>query len=344
MSRIVFEEIDNDELLAKYLKQVLSRHTTANCLFHYAKFSTLQRIYENNTLRLNKPEMMNDKAEADSIKKNKLENRLFYTCFTLTSESAEMWKMYTATNDGCIIGINFELAKKMLNYPVYSSIEYNDETMKITGELGFSAVAYFTEKEDSNSRLKCMSVNNKGYSTSYESAVLAGMIKSDFWRFEKEARLILRTNQDYDNNYVELKLEKEFWNDVSVVISPFTTIKKERMIKEWCDEKRIKCCPSKFARKVNFERSLLEKEDTHDWIVKRFDSLFGKTKAGTKKISYGEIVAKIVSYKLDKWYSTNTSISEYEEWLQDEMCSILKNLDENKVRQFVRDVVDYLKV
>ncbi len=341
MSRISFSNIQDEETLAKYLKQVLSRPTTDHCLYHYTKFSTFQKIRESNVLRLNRPNLMNDKAEADSIKDNGLDRRMFYTCFSLVPESAEMWKMYTNVNDGCMIKINFELAKKMLGYLVYWDVQ--GKKYSAQGELSFNSIAYFTEAEDGKKHqyLDCMRSHNNGYSCSLYSEKLAGMIKSNFWRFENEARLVLRTDKDYDD-FLELCLDEDFWKECEVVISPFTTNKRIKEIECWCKGRSIKCATSKFTGKLNFENEIIKTKEIREFGVEEFEELFGKEVAGTKSITYSELVLSIVVNKLKDWYSRNSSITEYEEWLQDEMCAILKDFDKDKVRKFVSAIVSYV--
>lgn len=250
MSNKSFADIEYDYQLAEYSERVLSRTTKNRCLYHYTKFTTFQNIVSSNELRLFKPMDMNDKAEQESIKG--LSGIIFYSCFSLVPESAEMWKMYSENDNGCILEINFESAKKMRNFPVLkaSSEEPLDKSLY---DLEFNSVAYWSRSNITGTRyLKCMKGVNTKYKGSYESPVVAGMIKSEFWRFENEARLILRTKQEYKDDYFRLKLEHDFLNNCRIIISPFSSKATEEKIKDYCSDKHIPCRESDYSGTINY--------------------------------------------------------------------------------------------
>ena len=216
-----FSDIKDDNSLALYLKKVLSRATSLGHLYHYTTFDTIKKIYLSNTLRLHKASGMNDIAEDKSIDRNGLSNHLFYSCFSLVDENAEMWNMYSNRDDGCILGINFETARKMVDCSLQLPEQDKSQTtekMKIDDKPFFSSIVYYFKKEDrKNNSLECMTVYNPGYSESYEGFELVGLVKSSFWRFEKEARLIVQTEREYSDKYLELKLPDDFWSGCKII-------------------------------------------------------------------------------------------------------------------------------
>lgn len=349
MSRLIFSEIKNDTDLASYLTLVLSRATKTSCLYHYTTFSTLKKIIEGQILLLNKPSRMNDKAEADAIKLNGLKDKLFYSCFTMSNESAELWNMYTEVNDGCLIEIPFDLAKEMKNYTV---LRFTDELKKLCVQTGtpiqekisFNSVAYYSTNPKNNyPSLSCMSVFNKGYSQFYQSKKLAGMIKSDFWRFEHEARMIVRLQDIWEGNFLGLSLDTQFWDKCKVVISPFSTSQKEIEIADYCKKNSINCRRSSFSGQISFEGRLFDSENTRKYISQSFNKTFGNIEAGTRKLSYGDLMTTVIIQELKKWRSTYSSIVEYKESLFDEVASMLKDFDRKQIEQWISSIINYLQ-
>ena len=227
MNKRSFSEIQNDEQLAEYLKGVLARPPREEkVLRHYTSFSSLQKIFESHVLLLNRPSRMNDKAEASIIAKKELTNKLFYCCFTLESEKAELWDMYTEIDNGCILEISWDLAKEMLDYDV---LEFKDG-LKKTGtktaeKPSFSSIVYYSVKDSNPPKLACRSVSNDGYQNFYETSQIAGMAKSDFWSCENEVRLILNSDKEWPKDTIlGLSLKQNFWKKCRVVISPLSTM------------------------------------------------------------------------------------------------------------------------
>ena len=155
-------EIQNEEHLAEYLKEILSKVSLNDMYFyHCTSFSSLKSIIESNVFLLSRSSRMNDRAESDIIRENDLGNRLFYACFTLAPESAGLWNMYTEINNGCMLKLRGDYAVKLQNYPVY---RFDDELKKIKKETGtdinqkasFYKVAYYGEPKEGKTSISDM--------------------------------------------------------------------------------------------------------------------------------------------------------------------------------------------
>lgn len=254
-----------------------------NKLFHYTSIQTLALILKSRKLRFNRLDSVDDKSESEFVPKPSMATHLFVSCWTLDSkESIPFWKMYAGTN-GVRLGIyqnplsagkcySTVEASKYFNYPIINSMGISDKD-KMTIHDGIRDFRYYPLDNDIKfyeviydellsvqiCKSKCMD------SKAIDMQVLA-TLKSDYWAFQREYRMVIQLNPDLQTNdinpnernyydsltdeqkymiyfsdkmrdircelpYLDIHLSDDFFNDLEITLGPEANESEEIIVK-----------------------------------------------------------------------------------------------------------------
>lgn len=239
-------------------------------LYHYTSLETLKLILENKTIRFRNLSLMDDLEEGDTVDLEDFKKFVFISSWTDDpSESNEFWQ-YTGGDNGVRIRIkknpfkveSFSFSNKefgeLNNRPIESSPALKNYFVKslelvfLPGQPELFEVTY-TGNED---LLKPEVIQRlpDGHFNIYTKSI--GIFKSKEWATQKEWRYRLRAfpreaMSDYRNrkfqdreeffrelnnsdslDHVDLPLRDDAFEDLEILISPFTDDDGEKEIKE----------------------------------------------------------------------------------------------------------------
>ena len=225
---IIKKDVSNANELVAYIEK--SRASTAR-IYHYTTFESLLTIIKNKSLRLTRLDFLNDKAEKNLICGFETDQNYIMSFCNNEKEYVSMWAMYGKLS-GIKVRMDFPLKNmksvSMDNYFFDSDLNYNipinnsKDTAFIDRSIQVSDVFYL----EKNSNLIKHNTNpfpNLVYNEQLKKQ-LSGFLKYDAWEFEKELRLKVTLNDNYQKNspqYIYLMLPDDFFNDLAVTYNPW---------------------------------------------------------------------------------------------------------------------------
>jgi len=215
---------------------------------HYTTIDTLALILKTRKLRFKRLDLVDDKDETFSIVKKNLCTQYFVSCWTLDSrENIPLWKMYSGidgiriTTDKIPISMNNHISKvnpnKYFESPLLSKenkiFDGNKDFLFFPLEDRFSF--YLLEYEDDLEKFKNRKVLCA--SNSYINIKDLAGLKSNYWAFQKEARMIIQVkpcepqkdiyeyfekqqNIDCKLSFIDLDIKDDFIDNIEIVLGP----------------------------------------------------------------------------------------------------------------------------
>lgn len=238
-----FSKYDDPADVSRFLiKSIKRRNKAANRMFiyHYGNIQNIVRIIENHEIWLGNPMRMNDLLEKQMFVNAKIDGRFFFTSFSKAKENIAMYRMYSGKNNdlssGAMIQINYAYADRMIaeSDSEFEIIKYDDtgrgiKNGSVTASLYWSSVCY---KNPTSNFIRVNTVHNNKLDDPLNSPVLCGQIKIDGWEYEKEVRIIAKTDIRLDDSEkLCLKLPPFTQSDVCVVLCPgFDKLKNDKYL------------------------------------------------------------------------------------------------------------------
>ena len=215
-------------------------------LYHYTTLESLLCIIKNQTFRLTRIDLMNDKAEK-ILGFRKDGTASYVMSFTRDKEYVSMWAIYGKPS-GIKIRLDFDrrLFQKAINNNFYTDSEKLHKLVLVSSlykstfskhEWLISDIVYL-DKDKNQFRH-----NEDGFANivadQYSIEDLAGFVKYDAWEFERETRLRVRTGYGYDNasidqylTHIYAGLNDELIKTFHVTFNPWLTDEMKSMIQE----------------------------------------------------------------------------------------------------------------
>ena len=231
-------------------------------VWHYTTIEALEKIVANQSFRLSRLDLVNDKYENERLD-DILKNQLYVLCFTHDCEESQMfWEDYAQKEKGVLLKFenkyfteNIEIygdeqCKNRLSKYIKSNTEhktnntYNDWTIRNIDYLDiyYDDNEYIKEDQELKEFFKDATMLN-GENFKYKTA--CGVLKSKSWEQEKETRYRVKvqykgTSLDIKNreyikpkfNYLYMHINDEIFRTMKVVLNPWSDDDFQRKVKE----------------------------------------------------------------------------------------------------------------
>ena len=236
-------DVRSSEDLQIYLQEQAEKTTR---LFHYTTLESLLCIIKNQTFRLTRMDLMNDKAE--KILGGRKDGTASYVMsFTRDKEYVSMWAIYGRPS-GIKIRLDFDrlLFQKTINKNFYSDSEKLHKLAPVSSlyksvfskhDWLISDIVYLDKDKKQFRHNEDRFINIIADQYSIED--LAGFVKYDAWEFERETRLRVRIGSGYENfaidqylKYIYVGLNKELIKTFRVTFNPWLTDEMKSMIRD----------------------------------------------------------------------------------------------------------------
>lgn len=240
-----FSKYDNPKDVSRFLiKSINRRNKAANKMFiyHYSDIDSIVSMVKKREIWLGNPMGMNDLLEKQMLVNANINGRIFFTSFSKAKENIAMYRMYPGKkNDlssGAMLQITYAYADRMITesgseFTIIKSVDKDNwiENGSASGLLYWSSVCY---KNPTSNFIRVNTVNNNKLDDPLNSPVLCGQIKINGWEYEKEVRIIAKTDVKLDDSEkLCLKLPSFTHSDISVVLCPgFDKLKNDKLLSQ----------------------------------------------------------------------------------------------------------------
>ena len=236
-------DVKTSEDLQIYLQEQAEKSTR---LYHYTTLESLLCIIKNQTFRLTRMDLMNDKAEKNLGVRND-GTASYVMSFTRDKEYVSMWAIYGKPS-GIKIRLDFDrlIFQKTINDNFYSDptrlkklqlVSSLYKSMFSKHDWLISDIVYldkdknkFRHNEDSFPSIKADKLIISD---------LAGFVKYDAWEFERETRLRVRVGSGIYNTAIDQYLthiyagiNNELIKTFRVTFNPWLTVEMKSMVRE----------------------------------------------------------------------------------------------------------------
>lgn len=247
---------------------------------HYTKLTNMKSIFEKGFFRLNRIDKVNDLAEKSFIKYKEIYKTVYIGCFTHNeNESIPQWYMYTPKDEG--VYINYELKNQtgdnlfqLIDKTRDIIVKYQDNktqdkynTSSIAHNLSnkknldcfiyltLSDVAYLSDDEIELYK-PYIYVCDKGKKERKTVATRLAKLKSKYWNFEYETRIIANyvstkkvLYEPPEGIYVPLNFDNM---KITIYLNPWATKEFMTKVKSICNSsKYIKDFEIKYSNLYN---------------------------------------------------------------------------------------------
>jgi len=216
-------------------------------IYHYTSIETLALILKNKTLRFSNLESVDDSEEAITDDFGSLGKYFFVSCWTNSAEeNIGLWKLYSHNMKGIRIEIDsdqipFINANKKI---VFTNTIENIDNIK-EGEA--AVLLFLSDETDIESKVINVDYSKKenvtfSYTTKFNRKGLdfkpVVALKNNCWEFQNEVRFVImasktsikspagvldgivKTKTPIENNYLDLKLTNDFFNNMVIKLGP----------------------------------------------------------------------------------------------------------------------------
>lgn len=237
-----FTQIKNLKQLVKFTN-IFNGYKNNDETKTYSHYTTLENFYKivnSNFFLLTHAisDTLNDQHE-NFIKGNQEVRKLCHiACFTNNQEqSIAMWVVYRKTNEPMVrIIIPKEVMKELIKQPI---LYFTDNEIRIEkkqkldpnmiDEISLNDILYINGLANKPMESTIFLKNNKlslfnkpeinHNNINYEKEITC-LLKNIAWKYEEETRLIVKTKEKYYNK-LAIELPRNFWENVTIQISPF---------------------------------------------------------------------------------------------------------------------------
>lgn len=194
--------------------------------YHYTTLETLHKIFSNKTLRMSQMSKMNDLKESTIAEGC---NDYFF-CMTKESTSVEnfgMWAMYGKIKEFDKNNLDSKAKAKTLGVKIQFSKKVIDNLRNDLG-LSFYKVGYVDLFSDTS--IVYNGEKNTKVHINIKNKILAGYIKDNAWKYEKEFRLRKSVIENNDNNFIDIPISDEILKQLIVYPNPLSSVEECRKI------------------------------------------------------------------------------------------------------------------
>lgn len=236
-------DVRESEGLQVYLQEQAEKSTR---LYHYTTLESLLCIIKNQTFRLTRMDLMNDKAEK-TLGVRKDGTASYVMSFTRDKEYVSMWAIYGKPS-GIKIRLDFDRLKfqSIINNNFYSDSEKLNKLLLVSSlyksvfskhDWLISDIVYIDKDKKQFRHNEDSFPNIIAEQPAIED--LAGFVKYDAWEFERETRLRVRVGSGYENTAIDqylthiyAGLDNELIKTFHVTFNPWLTDEMKKVVRE----------------------------------------------------------------------------------------------------------------
>jgi len=174
---------------------------------YVANYRSFNDPFEFEMLSIDIDKLKNDNYDIKEIEKflDEFKNKILVSCFTTIKDNMPMWAHYANNHKGYCVEYKINNTEKI--YPVFYENSRNSNSEELTNMI----------KEMYNYYSNISSHKEEFYKI-FSYFYLSLCCKNEFWKYEKEYRLLYKTEENKDIKGKTLKIEDEGINIESIYI------------------------------------------------------------------------------------------------------------------------------